>query len=183
MDEIYIRKVLSGDVESYRYFIKKYKDMAFSVALSIVKEEHLAEDVVQDAFIKCYQSLSSFKGKSKFSTWFYRIVVHVAFNAIRHKKLELVNFDLSHHDMSHEDSVLDEIIDHERKEMINDALTILPARESVALRLFYLEEQSMDEIKEIMGWTLANTKVILHRARKNMQIILSQLIKKAEYYG
>ncbi|MNM65839.1 ECF RNA polymerase sigma factor SigW [compost metagenome] len=157
--------------------------MAFSVALSIVKEEHLAEDVVQDAFIKCYQSLSSFKGKSKFSTWFYRIVVHVAFNAIRHKKLELVNFDLSHHDMSHEDSVLDEIIDHERKEMINDALTILPARESVALRLFYLEEQSMDEIKEIMGWTLANTKVILHRARKNMQIILSQLIKKAEYYG
>jgi len=157
--------------------------MAFSVALSIVKEEHLAEDAVQDAFIKCYQSLSSFKGKSKFSTWFYRIVVHVAFNAIRHKKLELVNFDLSHHDLSHNDSVLDEIIDHERKEMINDALTILPARESVALRLFYLEEQSMDEIKEIMGWTLANTKVILHRARKNMQIILSQLIKKAEYYG
>lgn len=157
--------------------------MAFSVALSIVKEEHLAEDVVQDAFIKCYQSLSSFKGKSKFSTWFYRIVVHVAFNAVRHKKLDLVNFDLSHHDMSHGDSVLDEIIEHERKEMINDALTILPARESVALRLFYLEEQSMDEIKEIMGWTLANTKVILHRARKNMQIILSQLIKKAEYYG
>lgn len=157
--------------------------MAFSVALSIVKEEHLAEDVVQEAFIKCYQSLSSFKGKSKFSTWFYRIVVHVAFNAIRHKKLELVNFDLSHHDMPYDDSVLDEIIEHERKEMINDALTILPARESVALRLFYLEEQSMDEIQEIMGWTLSNTKVILYRARKNMHIILSQLIKKAEYYG
>lgn len=157
--------------------------MAFSVALSIVKEEHLAEDVIQDAFIKCYQSLSSFKRKSKFSTWFYRIVVHVAFNTIRHKKLDLVNFDLSKHDISHEDSVLDEIIAHERKEMINDALTILPARESVALRLFYLEEQSMDEIQEIMGWTLANTKVILYRGRKNMQIILSQLIKKAEYYG
>jgi RNA polymerase sigma-70 factor (ECF subfamily) len=58
-------------------------------------------------------------------------------------------FDLSHHDTSHEDSVLDEIIAHERKEMINDALTILPARESVALRLFYLEEQSMDEIKKL----------------------------------
>ncbi|MNP76497.1 RNA polymerase sigma factor [compost metagenome] len=67
--------------------------------------------------------------------------------------------------------------------MINDALAILSPKESVALRLFYLEEQSMDEIQEIMGWTLANTKVILHRARKNMQLVLSQLIKKSEYHG
>jgi RNA polymerase sigma-70 factor (ECF subfamily) len=67
--------------------------------------------------------------------------------------------------------------------MINDALSILPPRESVALRLFYLEEQSMEEIQSIMGWTLANTKVILHRARKNMQLVLKQLIKKEEYHG
>lgn len=183
MDETYIRKVLSGDTASYRYFINMYKDMAFSVALSITKEEHLAEDVVQDAFIKCYQSLASFKGKSKFSTWFYRIVVHVAFNAVRHKKIEIVNFDLSDHDLSNNNSILDDIIDNERKEMINDALSILPPRESVALRLFYLEEQSMEEIQSIMGWTLANTKVILHRARKNMQLVLKQLIKKEEYHG
>lgn len=157
--------------------------MAFSVAISIVKQEHLAEDVVQDAFIKCYQSLSSFSGKSKFSTWFYRIVVHVAFTSIRHKKLQQVDFDLTDHDQTSDVSVLDDIIDHERKEMINDALAILSPKESVALRLFYLEEQSMEEIMEIMGWTLANTKIILHRARKNMQQILHQLIKKSEYYG
>ena len=157
--------------------------MAFSVALSIVKQEHLAEDVVQDAFIKCYQSLSSFKGKSKFSTWFDRIVVHVAFNSIRYKKLALINFDLTDHDQAYDASILDEIIDNERKEMINDALAILSPKESVALRLFYLEEQSMEEIQEIMGWTLANTKVILYRARKNMQLILNQLIKKTEYHG
>ncbi|MEI2275019.1 sigma-70 family RNA polymerase sigma factor [Sphingobacterium sp. ML3W] len=183
MDEIYIRKILSGDVESYRYFIKTYQDMAFSVALSIVKQEHLAEDVVQDAFIKCYQSLSSFKGKSKFSTWFYRIVVHIAFNSIRYKKLTLIDFDLTDHDQAYDESILDEIIDNERREMINDALAILSPKESVALRLFYLEEQSMEEIQEIMGWTLANTKVILHRARKNMQLVLSQLMKKSEYHG
>ncbi|MDR2270315.1 MAG: RNA polymerase sigma factor [Sphingobacterium sp.] len=183
MDEIYIRKVLSGDVESYRYFIKTYQDMAFSVALSVVKQEHLAEDVVQEAFIKCYQSLSSFKGKSKFSTWFYRIVVHVAFNSIRYKKLEFVDLKLIDHDQVYDTSILDEIIENERKEMINDALAILSPKESVALRLFYLEELSMDEIREIMGWTLANTKVVLHRARKNMQQILNQLIKKSEYHG
>lgn len=157
--------------------------MAFSVAISIVKQEHLAEDVVQDAFIKCYQSLSSFTGKSKFSTWFYRIVVYVAFTSIRHKKLQQVDFDLTDHDQTSDASVLDDIIDHERKEMINDALAILSPKESVALRLFYLEEQSMEEMMEIMGWTLANTKIILHRARKNMQQILHQLIKKSEYYG
>lgn len=157
--------------------------MAFSVALSIVKQEHVAEDVVQEAFIKCYQSLSSFKGKSKFSTWFYRIVVYVAFNSIRYKKLALIDFDLADHDQAYDESILDEIINNERKEMINDALAILSPKESVALRLFYLEEQAMEEIQEIMGWTLANTKVILHRARKNMQQVLNQLIKKSEYHG
>ncbi len=88
MDEIYIKKVCDGDKDSFRYFVKQYKDMAFSIAISIVKDEFLAQEVSQDAFIKAYKALSSFNHKSKFSTWFYRIVVNEAFMNLKKRKNE-----------------------------------------------------------------------------------------------
>ena len=64
MDSLYIDKVLSGDSHAFSYFISNYKDMAFSVSLSIVKNELLAEEAVQEAFIQAYLSLRSFRSSS-----------------------------------------------------------------------------------------------------------------------
>ena len=64
--------------------------------------------------------------------------------------------------------------------LINEALQKLPPKESLALRLFYLEEESIKEVCEITGWTESNTKVILHRARKNMFMIMHQLMKRQQ---
>ena len=89
MDKLYIDKVLAGDLYAFNYFLKTYKDMAYSVAISIVKQEHLAEEIVQDAFMICYQSLKNFKGESKFSTWLYRIVVNCAFGTLRKMKSDV----------------------------------------------------------------------------------------------
>jgi RNA polymerase sigma-70 factor (ECF subfamily) len=79
MDEIYIRKILEGNSEEFRYIIDKYKDMAYSIAMSVVKDEFLAEEIIQTSFVKAFEGLDSFKGNSKFSTWFYRIVTNESF--------------------------------------------------------------------------------------------------------
>ena len=183
MDQVYIRKVLEGDAQAFRYFITTYQDMAFAVALSIVKEEHLAQDVCQEAFMRCYQSLGSVRGNSKFSTWFYKLVVNAAFQMLRKVKVDLVEFDVDKHDDMHHENVLSQVIAQEQTQMVNDALALMPPKEAVALRLFYLEEMSMDELQQILGWTLANTKVILHRARKRLQMILATKIEKGVYNG
>jgi RNA polymerase sigma-70 factor (ECF subfamily) len=176
MDNIYIDKVLSGDVEAFRYFIKTYKNMGFNIAVSIIKDEHYAEEIVQDAFMKAFKGLKSFKRTAKFKSWFYRIVVNEAFQRLRSnkKKLELTYLEDSNEKFleDHTDNVQDESV-----EKIRTILKMLPPKEGLALNLFYLERISIYDISEITGWSKSNTKVILHRARKHTRLIWQKNIE------
>ena len=87
-DQIYIDKVLNGDLSAYGKLVDRHKDMAFSIALKIVRIREDAEEIVQDAFIKAYQKLSSFRKDAKFSTWLYRIVYNAAISHTRKRRLE-----------------------------------------------------------------------------------------------
>ncbi|MEO9870751.1 RNA polymerase sigma factor [Ekhidna sp.] len=165
MDEVYLDKILAGDSDAYRYFINTYKDMALNIAVSIVKDDQYAEEVAQDAFVKAFSGIKSFNRESKFSTWFYRIVVNESFQRLRKLKKEVPTTDIN--EVSFKKTSANE--SDEDRERIEKALKALPANESLALNLFYLEENSLKEVMNITGWTLANTKVILHRARKNLR--------------
>lgn len=177
MDELYIRRVLEGDQEAFRYFLKNYKDMAFHVAVSIVKDAYFAEEVVQDAFMKAFKGLRSFNRTAKFKTWFYRIVINEAFQRLRRLKREMVSFAPVEEIVLQERVPLDALQEEEQKHAIGEALNKLPPKESLVLTLFYLEEYNMAEICNITGWSLSNTKVILHRARKDMRSMLGRRLK------
>ena len=177
MDDIYLEKVCSGDNEAFRYFLKKYKDMAFSVAMSVIKDEFIAQEVVQDAFVKAFGALKSFNRESKFSTWFYRIVVNEALTRLKKLKKEIISFNADYEADIPDESFLASLKDEEQTYLINEALKKLIPNESLALRLFYLQEESIKEVCEITGWSESNTKVTLHRARKNMFAVLSRLMK------
>jgi RNA polymerase sigma factor (sigma-70 family) len=174
MNELIIQRILDGDKEAFRKIISEYKDMAFSIAMSVIKEEFSSAEIVQVSFIKAYDNLSYFRGESKFSTWFYRIVVNESFKFIKKQKTEIIDFV---------DNPLDSVIDidhsflkldeDEQKYFINEALNKISFKESLILRLFYLEENSIEEICNITGWTGSNIKVILHRARINLKRILA----------
>ncbi len=182
MDNLYIDKVLAGDRHAFRYFIHTYKDMAFSVALSLVKQEHLAEEVAQEAFLQAYLSLRSFKRQAKFSTWLYRIVVRCGYKMLQKNSISSVELQLDVHDQAYEETAFDHLLQEEQRQLVNEALLRIPANESLAIRLFYLEELSLQELCEITGWTIANVKVVLFRARKRMYQELSKLMR-SYYYG
>ena len=168
MDENdYIDRVLSGDTEAYRYFLRQYQDMAFNLAVSIVKDDQFAEEVVQDAFMKAFRNLKSFHRTAKFSSWLYRIIVNEAFQRLKKMKRELPIVEV--------DQVADTYQDHSdgnQEIQIQQALKAMPSKEGLALNLFYLEERSLLEVTKITGWSLSNTKVILHRARKQIRKLL-----------
>lgn len=178
MDDFYIEKVRSGDIQAFRYFVKEYKDMAFSVAMSVVKDEFVAEEVVQDAFLKAFKALASFNKKSKFSTWFYRIVLNEGLAKMNKMKKDFVLFTENYDEEIMDESALLALEADEQSYLVNAALVQLAPKESVALRLFYLQEESIKEVCAITGWTEANTRVILHRARKNMLKVVNSLFKK-----
>ena len=177
MEELYIKKVIEGDEHGYRYFIQRYQDMAFSIAISVVKDEFIAEEVTQEAFMKAFEKMHTFKKHSKFSTWFYRIIVNIAFRRLDKEK-KWKNEPLVAVEDSVDESKFDTLEADERKFYINETLKLMSANESLALRLFYLEELSLNEIKDVTGWSNSKIKVVIHRARKSFYSYLNSLLKE-----
>lgn len=176
MDDIFLQKVLSGQTEEFRYFVRTYKDFAYNLALSVVKNEVEAEDIVQEAFVRAFNSLASFNRKSKFSSWFYRIVINCAYKHLQKKNLhrgeEIPVTQVSIEDL---DSLMGFYEEEEKKYCIRKALDLLNSDESLVLQLHYLLGNKLTEIMEITGWSESKTKVCLHRARKSMKVVLEKV--------
>ena len=177
MDDLYIRKVLDGQTEEFRYFVKKYKDLAFSVAFSVVKNEFIAAEVVQESFLKAWENLKSYKGQSKFSTWLCRIIINESFKTARKENRTVSeNGFVSGFDFQENPVIFEALKETEQRYYINECLNRLPANECLVLRLFYLAENSIKEICEMTGWSESNVKVHLHRGRRNMQEMLGKML-------
>ncbi|MFO8029925.1 MAG: sigma-70 family RNA polymerase sigma factor [Cyclonatronaceae bacterium] len=175
MTEEYIKRVRKGDLDAFRFIISDWKDAAFTLAISVVKDEHHAADVVQGAFVKAYLKLDSFKGKASFATWFYRIVVNEAFMDLRKRKKKILSLEET--DWSPVSKMHDPETEEFREYYINEVLKRMDSGESLALRLFYLEDLSVKEITEVTGWSQSKVKVILHRARISFKEMLQSVFR------
>ena len=178
-DQIYIEKVRSGDVSAFSYLVEKYKDMAYTVALKIVRNTEDAEEVAQDSFVKAFQQINTFQGKSKFSTWLYTIVYRTAISKTRKKKLELTNIDeyvIDNYTTDSASSQIDRLKHEEQQKYVSKAIDKLPELDALLVTLFYMNDNSLDEIKEITGYSKTNIKVRLFRARKKLYKELEMLL-------
>ena len=183
-DNIYITKVLEGDRNAFAYLVDKYKTMVYSLALRLVKDREEAEEISQDAFIKAYQSLASFKGKAKFSSWLYRIVYNTAISRLRQQPTGRVSLDepnISDTLYLESKENYDTLSADERKKYLEKALDSLDRDEKMFVILYYYEEKDLDEIASIAGLTKTNTKVKLFRARKKMLTVLQSYLKEETY--
>ncbi len=169
-----IESVKNGNQSDYTLLVNRYKDKAFSLVLSIIKNEMEAEEILQDCFMKAYNSLKKFRGESKFSTWFYRIVYNASLTRIKNKKR---NIEIG---MSSIDDFInltaDENINkndlNELSKSLTEIVGKLPENYSTVINLFYLEEMNCDEISKVMDISLNNVKVMLHRARTALRKII-----------
>ncbi|UZD22441.1 RNA polymerase sigma factor [Algoriphagus halophytocola] len=177
-DRYYIDKTLQGDLKSYGLLIRKHENYALTLAIRILRDKQEAEEVVQDAFIKVHQSLSSFEGKSKFSTWLYKIVYNEALSKLRKTKAIHTSLDEIHESEDAEpdsSNGLHLLELDERKKIIKKALGMIKPTEAAALTLFYLEEQSIKEMEEIMELKTSHVKILLHRGRKSLMEALKKI--------
>jgi len=179
-DSVYIENVMNGDTASFAGLVDKHRDMVYTIALRIVRNHHDAEEIAQDAFLKVYRSLDSFKQQSKFTTWLYRIVYNTAISKVRKKKYETTAIDeamIENYSVDEVHSQVQGLDEEEQKMLIDATLDKLPEEESTLISLYYLSECSVDEISQITGLTLSNVKVKLHRTRKKMYTLMQQMLK------
>ena len=173
-DQEILDSVIRGNQADYSIIIDRYKNKAFSLLKRMLKNEKDAEETLQDCFLKAYNSLSSFKGEAKFSTWFYRIVYNTALTKLSSKKRKTES------EMSSVDDHFDLKSDYdfrssEKKDLsvfVNDLVNQLPERFATVIILYYLNEMSCEEISKILEISVSNVKVILHRSRNALKDII-----------
>lgn len=178
--DLIIAKVKEGDLSAFNVLIDEYKNMAFTLAMKLMKSREDAEEVTQDAFLKAYKKIHQFEGKSKFSTWLYTIVYHTALTRLRKKKIPIDDSEFNSEEnlaaYSESDNEWRRLQKEERSSYIKLALEQLSREDQVVITLFYLNENSLQEICEVTDWELSNVKVRLHRARKRLLKALEALL-------
>ena len=170
MDQEHIQKVLAGDKNAFRYFVKVYQAMCYSIAISMVKQEADAKDVVQNSFIRAFKSLRAYRHDAKFSSWLYKIVVNESLRHLKSSKQRDRESSLEEEHYGQNSTLNTAISDLNSKDKlkaINEALKRMKPKEALILNLFYMHELSIIEIMESTGFSKANIKVLLHRARKS----------------
>lgn len=180
-DQIYIAKVLSGNTQAYTYLVETYKDYVFTIAVNIVKSREDAEDIAQDVFIKAFKQLHTFKGDSKFSTWLYTITFRTAISAIRKSKLEFNDtndYVLNNYADDGLSSQLKLLQQADQKYYVQEAIKKLPELDALVLTLYYLHENTTEEIETITGFNKSNIKVRMHRARKKISRSTTRIASK-----
>jgi len=170
-DQEIIDSVRKGNDSDYSIIINRYKNKAFSMLKRMLKNEFDAEEILQDCFLKAYNSLSNFKGESKFSTWFYRIVYNTALTRLssQKRKTESEMTSVEDHFNLESEYRSDEIEREDVNQLIRDTISNLPERYSAIITMFYLNEMSVEEISEVMQITVSNVKVMLHRSRNSLR--------------
>ncbi len=171
-----IDSVLAGDKESFRKLVSLYKDGAYNLALSVLKNDFYAKDAVQQAFVNVWLNLNRYRKDAPFKYWFHKILINECYQILRknpdlHKNFVTESVEETEMIASEETTEFSTDLTHLRY-YIDVALEKLSPEKSLALKLFYIESYSVKEINSITGWSVSDTKVKLHRGRKNMKDFL-----------
>lgn len=169
-DDDIIKLVLQGYTKAYTMLVKRYQHMVFTLAMKILKNSEDAEEATQDAFVKVYRSLDKYSGESKFSTWLYAIARNTCLSKRRSIKPEhTIDTEIEAQAI---DKASDAIEYKSRRSLLDNAIKGLPTDDAIVISLFYLQEQTIEEISSITDLSISNVKVKLYRARKRLKDIL-----------
>lgn len=178
-----ISKCKNGDIQSFEILIDSYSKQVFNILYRMLGNEEDAKDVSQEVFIKVYKKIGSFHGKSKFSTWLYRITVNSGKDHIKRKKVDLPIDEFQNTKLESEprkgsnpEAAFDET---ERSEIILKALMKLNEEHRVLILLRDIQGFSYEDIGKILKINIGTVKSRLNRGR----IRLKDLLKDEFYFG
>ncbi len=183
-----IAKILAGDSQLFHELIRPYERRVYVMALSFLHNEADAEDATQEAFLKAFRNLSSFRGEARFGTWLVSIALNEARSRIRHRDtIKMQSLDEPPEEQGHTSPYLlrdwKEIPSEalERKEvrlLLQKAITALPLIYREVFELRDIEQLSIHEAAAALDISIAAVKVRLHRARMMLQKKLAPELKQ-----
>lgn len=184
-DQALVRRVQAGDKSAFDLLVRKYQHRVLKLVSRFVNDSAEAEDVAQEAFLKAYRALASFRGDSAFYTWLYRIAINTAKNALVAQRRRPVDFDLDLQDpdqyerqarLKEGDTPEGVVLTEEIRQVVEQAMEQLPEDLRTAIVLRELEGLSYEEIAEAMDCPVGTVRSRIFRAREAIDRKLQPLL-------
>lgn len=159
-DELLVLKVQDGDAKAFGLIVNRWNKRLISFAYKIVHDVDVAKDVVQDTWVAAYKNMAKLNDAGKFSSWIFRLTHNKAIDVIRKQQLKTSEIKT---DMAEEE------VEDDPWKTVEHQLKILPADQKLILTLFYLEQQSLKRIADILKLPIGTVKSRLFYARENLK--------------
>jgi RNA polymerase sigma-70 factor (ECF subfamily) len=171
-----IERAKRGNADAFRPLVEVYQDRLFSFVWRMVRDHHEAEDIVQSAFVKAFEALSSYDERYAFSTWLFTIAYRLCLNHLRKRKdftgeLDLTRIARLEPDVSR--TLANSEAARRLRTTIWAAVDELNSAQKSAVLLFYREGKSCEEIGRVLEIPTVTVKSHLHRARAKLRQALS----------
>jgi RNA polymerase sigma-70 factor, ECF subfamily len=182
-----VERARKGDLSAYDDLVRRYQERIYATLYNMTSNHEDANDLAQEAFIKAFEALKSFKGGSSFYTWIYRIAVNRTINFLKQRKnrtyLSLNDLDF---DAEHDPDLVALVSDKtprrevhlsELQEKLNVAMQKLSEDHRLVVTLHDIQGLSHEEIGEIMDCNIGTVRSRLFYARQQLQAYLSEYLK------
>jgi len=165
-----IARVLDGHAEDYGYFLERYGQEVMRLVSRLVPQQQDAEELVQDAFVRAYDRLETFGGRSSFSTWICRIAYTTAVSWLRKQHIKYLSID---DQPQLPDTFVDEALDDEtRIDELRRAIAQLKPDEQTLITLFYYDNRPLADIAYILDIETGTIATRLHRIRRKLYLLM-----------
>jgi len=166
-DKLIVDQILAGQKDLFRLLVRRYERQVYGMGMGFFRNRDDARDFAQDVFLKVYRNLSGFEGRSRFSTWLYRIAYNTALNSVSRRK-EYLSLAMETYEVeAPADSTPEsEFLRKAAREALVKSLDGLPERYRVCIDLFFFYGCSYQEIEAITGFPVNTIKSHVFRAKK-----------------
>jgi RNA polymerase sigma factor (sigma-70 family) len=164
------------------WLMEEYGQCLVRVAYTYVKQEQMAEDIVQEVFVKCYKNLHLFRQESSYKTWLYKITVNQCKDVMKSwnfKNLILYNFTSYQFKPSDDRTPEEEILLYEEAKQISSTVVSLPIKLREVIIFYYYEEMKIQQIADLLGISQNTVKSRLLRGKQK----LKKKLQRGEQYG
>ena len=181
-ESILVADLCDGDMTALAILVNRHKDLVYRVAMQITKNSDDASDVLQDAFLKVYDSINAFRQESAFETWLYRIVVNLSIDAVKKQKRQqesmasLSEVSDVHQSQDIQQDPTRQAEKNELQEWVTQAVNSLSIKHRAVVILHELEGLSHPQIADILDCSEGTVRSRLHYARKRLRVLLEPYI-------
>jgi len=176
-----VSRACRGDQEAFRLIFERYSRPVMSFIYDQVSDRGLAEELMQETFVRAYRSLNTLRSETKLSTWLFGIAKNVARESLRARIRQNQHVDLDDQqvlDLSDRGPVpVSQLLNKELNEVVQRALALLDDDKRLLFTLKVFQQWSYDEIAEITGYSIPKLKTDLHRARTEMRQRVGQYVR------